>query len=285
MKPCLLVSLLLLPCLVFGHTFRCLFDQHNQDLREQSAKEKPDVPVHPPHLASKGRLLSTPSPVRIPMRIYLDTTEFNDPLKSPLNGAASTSTVNLNFVLKTMQVAKTFYESRLQVGAMASITAPAYCVDFAPTTTTAFSDVDLVIFVQYITDKGQTYGATGKSCKYFPGTPTSGSPDLTLQMGRPTVGRIIFNTYNLVDNQTILTNRLFQSVTSTALHETLHIIGFDSTLYSTFLDPTTGAPYASTTISGTVNSNRPATTFLTTPYVLSWAKDFFGCSGLLGMPL
>jgi leishmanolysin len=168
---------------------------------------------------------------------------------------------------------------------MASITPPSPCVDYTPPSTTAFAGVDLVLFVLYITDQSQTYGATGKSCKYFEGTVTAGNPDLTLQIGRPTVGRIIFNTYNLVDRESSLTNRLFQSITSTALHETLHILGFDSTLYSSYLDPATGLHYSATTILGTVNSNRNATTFLTTPYVLAWAKDFFNCSSLTGMPL
>ena len=100
------------------------------------------------------------------------------------------------------------------------------------------------------------------------------------------MGRIIFNTYQLVDQQSTLTNRVFQSVTSTALHETMHILGFDSTLYTSYLDPLVRAPYTSTPQTvGTVNSNRPATNFMTTPYVLAWAKAFFGCTSLTGMPL
>ena len=102
----------------------------------------------------------------------------------------------------------------------------------------------------------------------------------------PTFGRIIFNTYNLVDRVTSLTNRVFQSITSTSLHETMHILGFDSTLYSTYLDPNTGDVYApGPQIVGSVNSNRPATNFLSTPYVLAWARNFFNCSTLTGMPL
>lgn len=120
-----------------------------------------------------------------------------------------------------MQVAQIFYQTRLQVGQVANILAPAICVDYSTPSnaqSSGYSNADLVIYVLYITDANLTYGATGKSCKYFPGTPTAGSPDLTLQAGRPTMGRIIFNTYNLVDQETSLTNRVFQSVTSTALH-------------------------------------------------------------------
>jgi hypothetical protein len=147
--------------------------------------------------------------------------------------------------------------------------------------------VELVIYAQYLTDTTKGYGATGKSCNYFQGTATSLSPDSSLQAGRPTVGRIIFNTYNLVDRATTLTDLLFQSVTSTAIHETMHILGFDSTLYDTFLDPNLGYPYASTTIinSSIVNSQRPKTNIITTPFVTAWARAFFGCPSLPGMLL
>ena len=53
------------------------------------------------------------------------------------------------------------------------------------------------IYILYTTDTLLTYGATGKSCKYF--GDSASLPDTTLQIGRPTMGRIIFNTYNLVD--------------------------------------------------------------------------------------
>jgi len=53
----------------------------------------------------------------------------------------------------------------------------------------------LHIYVKYLTDKLIGYGATGVSCKQFSGTT---APDSTLQAGRPTVGRVIFNTYTLL---------------------------------------------------------------------------------------
>ena len=68
---------------------------------------------------------------------------------------------------------------------------PNYCVDFEPSNKGAvLANVDLLIMAKYITDKNISYSATGKSCDY-----TSGAlPDFTLQVNRPTVGRIIFNT-------------------------------------------------------------------------------------------
>ena len=99
------------------------------------------------------------------------------------------------------------------------------------------------------------------------------------------MGRIIFNTHAFIDQKTI-TNQVFQSATSTALHETMHILGFDSTLYATYLDPNTGFVYnydVKTTVS--VHANRPATSVITTPFVKAWARAFFGCSSLPGMIL
>lgn len=67
----------------------------------------------------------------------------------------------------------------------------------------------------------------------------------------------------------------------------MHILGFDSTLYSTFLDPTSGDVYTSgPMITGTgFHASRPQTSIITTPNVVTWAKNHFGCNSLTGMPV
>ena len=72
----------------------------------------------------------------------------------------------------------------------------------------------------------------------------------------------------------------------------IHVLGFDSTLYSTWLDSdTTSGTYSNVYTSPTVTSSsaihasRPATNLLVTPNVLQWSRDFFSCTGLEGMPL
>lgn len=135
------------------------------------------------------------------MRIRLDTTVFNTTIPGA-NGAGTTTTAKLNFILKSMLVIQEYLQGRLQVTQVATVYSPTTCVDFntsAADQTNGFNDTDLVIYVRYLTDKGISYGATGKSCNYYPGTATSSTPDLNFQIGRPTVGRIIFNTYVLVD--------------------------------------------------------------------------------------
>lgn len=54
--------------------------------------------------------------------------------------------------------------------------------------------------MRYVTDKGVGYGATGIHCKVFD---DSTAPAVTFQAGRPTVGRIIFNTYALLEDEQI----------------------------------------------------------------------------------
>jgi len=165
------------------------------------------------------------------IRITLDTSTFNTITAGP---SGSTTALNLAFIKKAMTVAQNFYQNRLKVYPLSSLQAPGTCVDYTPSQNDQIYGIgasDLHIYVLYKTDSSLTYGATGGSCQYDGGS----LPDTTLRKGRPTMGRIIFNTYNIIDQQTSLTNVLFQSITATALHETMHILGMDSTLYSTWL--------------------------------------------------
>lgn len=230
---------------------------------------------------------------RTPIRITLDTSDF-DSIKAGLNGASNTTNSRLQFIKRAMQVAQSFYQARLQVTQVARIYAPSTCNDFDPPTNDVQNGIassDLHIYVRYFTDKSITYGATGVSCRVFTGTTV---PDSTFQAGRPTIGRIKFNTYSLLDNQgvsndqALLTNRKFAALTATALHEMMHILGFNSNLFGTYLDPTlsTGALYTSTySAAASLNPSRPASVLLTTPAVKAWAKAFFGCASITGMQL
>ncbi len=177
---------------------------------------------------------------------------------------------------------------------MARIYAPLTCYDFNPPTNDVQNGIassDLHIYVQYVTDGSITYGATGVSCRVFTGTTV---PDSTFQAGRPTIGRIKFNTHNLLENQGIsndqalLTNRRFAAITATALHEMMHILGFNSNLYATYIDPRTadGSTYTTyVSASAKLHASRPNSILLTTPAVTEWAKSFFNCNSITGMQL
>ena len=57
-------------------------------------------------------------------------------------------------------------------------------------------------------------------------------------------------------------------------------MGFDSSLYSTFLDSTTNAPYSSAVLQTATNlhASRGLTKWITTPSVVAWARAWFGCN-------
>lgn len=241
------------------------------------------------HYKNASHRRNLQSIVRNAIRITLDTNDFNS-IKATTNGEPQTTTINLSFLRKSMLVVQTFLQTRLKVSTISRVFAPALCVDFGPSANDVANGIsasDLHIYVRYVTDSTTAYGysATGKSCKYV----TSRTlPDTTLQQGRPTVGRIIFNTYNIIDRQTSLTNRVFAEVTTTAMHETIHIVGFDSSLYSSYLNPATGNVYplfineSVTLDAGRTGGNNY---ILKTPFVTAWAKSFFACSSLTGMAL
>jgi hypothetical protein len=188
------IALCILRCIAHNH-YNCVFDQTNRDLHDISFASKPDEGIPP---SSHGRNLL--SITRNSIRITLDSSMFTS-VSPGLNGAASTTTENLAFILRTMRVGVNFLMARLKVYPLTSVLAPLYCFDFTPPSNDqsyGIAGSDLHIYVRYTTDPNQAYGATGKSCKYY-GDQTATLPDYTLQVGRPTVGRIIFNTYKLTD--------------------------------------------------------------------------------------
>ena len=93
-----------------------------------------------------------------------------------------------------------------------------------------------------------------------------------------------------------MTNRLFASTVATSIHEVMHILGFDSSLYVTYLDSRSGANFGKvyndptdgtgpTTTTHTFANRTQQSSLLVTPNVLAWAKDFFDCLSITGMQL
>ena len=79
-----------------------------------------------------GRLLTVPSTdARRSMRMYVDSLALSSgSIVAGANGASNTTITRLNFLIQSLAVAKEFYQIRLKVGPLASITVPNYCVDF-----------------------------------------------------------------------------------------------------------------------------------------------------------
>lgn len=92
------------------HTYKCVFDKDNKDLRASASQNVPEVPYEQSGPHGSSRLLTfTPSIAsRIPIRIYLDTLAFSNNVAG-VNGAANTTPNNLNFILQSLNVAVNFY--------------------------------------------------------------------------------------------------------------------------------------------------------------------------------
>jgi hypothetical protein len=213
------------------------------------------------------------------LRMTLDTTNLN-------TVTAPTTTAALEFISRAMLVVKQFVYVRLKVyNEQANIKAPSTCVGYttpAVDVSNGIANSDLHIYILYVTNSSWTAPATGKYCKTADGS--GNLPDPTLARGRPIFGRIIFNTAYNLDGFT-LTNRLFADLTASALHETVHILGFDSSLYGTYLDYSTQTVYATAVLQTAtgINSNRATSKMITTTNVLTWAKSFFNCNSITGM--
>jgi len=66
----------------------------------------------------------------------------------------------------------------------------------------------------------------------------------------------------------------------------MHILGFDASMYSTYLDPATARPYSYTIVQNiNLHTNRANNNILKTPFVTAWAIDFFACTNMTGMAL
>jgi hypothetical protein len=161
------------------------------------------------------------------------------------------------------------------------------CVDYPTSTNDQQSGIaisDLHVYVSYVTDNTLSWTATGKYCKVAAGSTGAPNADPTLARGRPIMGRIKFNTARTLDSTT-LTNRLFADTTATTLHELIHIMGFDSSLYNSFLDSTTGKVYTTAVLQTAtgLSSGRSVTKMITTPKVVAWAQAWFSCGGITGM--
>ncbi|EGR29170.1 leishmanolysin family protein, putative [Ichthyophthirius multifiliis] len=129
-------------------------------------------------------------------------------------------------------------------------------------------DSDLHIYLQYRDDLKQEYLARASWCQFLKG------------LG-PTHGRLNFNIAKLVNldmTDSIAFDDLFQIV----VHEMTHILGFTGTSIANWVT-TDGQPHVDPIITQEIRGIN--TKLLATPNVLKFARDYFGCPSLPGMPL
>lgn len=265
--------LLIFLCLVLANSDREQY--HNKHLKHLTQEK---FQLHEEHIRRNLQLLT-----RNAIRITVNDLSLN---------AVTTTTTSavLTFLSKAMKVVKQFVTARFKVSPESSNNiANSMCVDFTTPANDRSSGIalsDLHIYISYVTDNTLQYTATGKYCKVSAGSTSSPNPDTTLARGRPTMGRIKFNTAYALDGAQ-LTNRLFADTTASTLSEMIHIMGFDSDLYGTFLDSTTNNTYVAAVMQSAtgLSAGRVVNKMITTPNVKAWAKDWFDCPGITGMLL
>lgn len=127
--------------------------------------------------------------------------------------------------------------------------------------TTAPVRSDLIIFITSVNDKTSSYIASAIYC-------TTNSYNR-----RPSVGMITFN-----ENSLEVRLDKVESMISTAIHETLHILAFCPSLYESFPASTNQPFYSQRDRLGKV-------TFFRSPRLLQYAREYFGCPTLDGIAL
>lgn len=130
---------------------------------------------------------------------------------STLNTAISpTTTATLDFLKNAVSVIQQFVYLRFKVyNEQGNIVAPTTCAGYTSPNvdvTNGIANSDLHLYVIYESNSSKNYAVTGKYCQLAAGV--GGLPDPTLARGRPTFGRLKFNTAYNLDGVT-LTNRLF----------------------------------------------------------------------------
>ena len=120
------------------------------------------------------------------------------------------------------------------------------------------------------------FTAEGKPSDMF--VAWAGACMLSPQDYRPTMGRINFNPYHLSNER----KKLFDQF-ATIMHEVYHVLGFSSGLYEYYID----AKGVTKKITDTVITNGEGKYKhqIVAPKVVEYAKKFFNCDTLKGVPL
>lgn len=127
--------------------------------------------------------------------------------------------------------------------------------------------IDLNIYIQAENNSSKEYFAAASSCVYS-------SFD-----SRPIVGIYYLNFAGMT-----VSNLKEYLYLSTFSHELTHILGFSSSLYSLYKRPNGSTrPIGETTGTTSINGTSYSTIIL--PGVLEYAKSYFRCSTLTGIPL
>ncbi|EAR98422.1 leishmanolysin family protein (macronuclear) [Tetrahymena thermophila SB210] len=133
---------------------------------------------------------------------------------------------------------------------------------------TTDKDSDLHLYITFTDEPQETYLAYAGWCRF-------------LRIVGPTHGQVNFN-LGLLKSYNFANSLQFQDLVGIVIHEMTHVLGFSGSDIANWVDANK-KPHVNPTVQQTVRGMK--TTFVKTPNVLEFAKKYYGCSTIPGMPL
>ncbi|KAL4452842.1 hypothetical protein ABPG74_002407 [Tetrahymena malaccensis] len=133
---------------------------------------------------------------------------------------------------------------------------------------TTDKDSDLHLYITFTEEPQDTYLAYAGWCRF-------------IKALGPTHGKVNFNLGRL-KSYTLANSFYFQDLVGIVIHEITHVLGFSGNDIANWVDSKKW-PYVNPIVEQTVRGLK--TKFLRTPNVLEFAKKYYGCKTIPGMPL
>jgi leishmanolysin len=174
---------------------------------------------------------------------------------------------------RLVQSVRAYFQSILKVRPSPSLTTQGMKCDELNIPAFSLTDTDLYIAIQPESDPTTSYFAAAVPCT------------LSRIDRRPTIGTYILN-FAFIKVQRIYQYLYF----STFAHEFTHILGFSNYLFKEYINPFTMQPLKSVTTQMRIRSRTNPSkyedfTVITLQPVVDYARAFFNCSSLTGIPL
>lgn len=196
------------------------------------------------------------------LRIYVDWTSANNLIKS-------TPSLKSKFELSIRLVTsvRNYFSSSLQVNFLPTMRfSGGECYK---SKVPAFSlDIDLYVTIYAENDESTDYFAAATTCYQ------------STRDGRPSIGAYILNFAFL--NPAPLYEFLYFS---TFAHEFTHILGFSNDLFTSYVAPGSTRSRSLTEVTTVITISGKTYNAIKLPEVLEYAKTYYGCSSITGIPL
>lgn len=197
-----------------------------------------------------------------PLRIFIDWTSANALVKS-------TPSLNSKFQLSVRLInsVKNYFGNVLQANFVPTMRfSGGEC--YKSRIASFVRDIDLYILIHAENDQSTDYFAAATTCYQ------------STRDGRPSIGAYILN-FAFLNTATLYEYLYF----STFAHEFTHILGFSNDLFTSYVVPGTSRKRSLTEVTTQISISGKSFTAIKLPEVLDFAKTYYGCNTLTGVPL